>query len=186
MGDLNCKSEKKCTHTQKKSFGCPPVFPIVLFCNVWTFTYSIKKIQQKKVLKICTMYSKRLFYELNCSRKTQRAKQPVQMISEYQECLAGRMLNDSCGFELWFQEKIDTLLGDATLSRTVILPAISLKPLSATCWAVYVRLVGDIYSIHQRLSNHNGNTCDNDFYLAANGGFIYLAKVNSARADAGS
>lgn len=145
-----------------------------------------KKIQQNKVLKICTMYSKRLFYELNCSRKTQRAKQPVQMISEYQECLAGRMLNDSCGFELWFQEKIDTLLGDATLSRTVILPAISLKPLSATCWAVYVRLVGDIYSIHQRLSNHNGNTCDNDFYLAANGGFIYLAKVNSARADAGS
>lgn len=96
------------------------------------------------------------------------------------------MLNDSCGFELWFQEWLDTLARDATLPHFVILPGGSLKPLSATCWAVYVRWVGNICSMEQRLRKPNRNSCDNDFYLAANAGFIYLAKVNSARADAWS
>lgn len=96
------------------------------------------------------------------------------------------MPNDSCGFQLRFQEWLDTLTRGVTLPRIVILPGISLKPLSATRWAVYVRRVGNIYPIHQRLSKHNGNSCDNDFYLAANVGFIYLAKVNSARSDAWS
>lgn len=78
------------------------------------------------------------------------------------------------------------LTRDVILPHTVILPGTSLKPLSATCWAVSMRQAANIYSIHQRLGKHNRNSCENDFYFAANVDFIYLAKVNSARADAWS
>lgn len=66
----------------------------------------------------------------------------------------------SCGFRM-------ALARYVALSSVMILPGSSLKPLSATCWAVYVRWVADIYCMHQRLSKHKRNPCDNDFYLTA-------------------